>query len=107
MCNEWLNSFEVFLSDMGQKPSPKHSIERKRVNEGYNKDNCFWATPHQQAANKRNSNKTVGIYFYENKNYWEAQLTVNNVLVLRKRFNTEAEAIAARKAAEIEYKIYK
>lgn len=28
VCDRWLNSFENFLEDMGEPPTPKHSIER-------------------------------------------------------------------------------
>jgi hypothetical protein len=106
MSNEWLDSFEQFYEDMGERPSTKHSIERNRVNEDYSKENCRWATIHEQAANKRNSNKTVGVYLCKVSKKWKACLKINNKVVLNKSFKTEEEAIAARKAAEIEFNIY-
>lgn len=106
VCAEWLNSFEQFFADMGKRPSSKHSIERRKVNEGYNKDNCYWATPHEQAANKRNNSKTVGVRFNKKCEKWVARLEINKVLVLHKEFKTELEAIAARNQAEKEYNIY-
>jgi hypothetical protein len=54
VCERWL-SFENFLADMGQRPSPEHSLERKENNDGYHPDNCIWATPLEQANNKRRS----------------------------------------------------
>lgn len=51
VCEEWLNSFEQFLSDMGTKPSNKHSIERKDGTQGYTQHNCVWATPQEQSSN--------------------------------------------------------
>ncbi len=57
MCAEWRNSFETFLSDMGRRPSTKHTIERKDNNGNYCKDNCIWATREVQANNKRNNRR--------------------------------------------------
>ena len=51
MCDAW-NDFEVFLNDMGECPSPIHSIERINNALGYSPDNCMWATPVRQAYNR-------------------------------------------------------
>lgn len=55
ICKQWRESFKSFLSDMGLRPSLKHSIDRINVNGDYSPDNCRWATPSQQARNKRNN----------------------------------------------------
>jgi hypothetical protein len=54
VCDEWRNSFSAFLSDMGIRPSPNHSIERKNNDLGYSPDNCYWATKTEQQRNRRN-----------------------------------------------------
>jgi hypothetical protein len=54
VCERW-HSFENFISDMGQRPSPKHSIERRDNNGNYDPSNCKWATKVEQLYNKRNT----------------------------------------------------
>lgn len=55
ICKRWRNSFEDFLKDMGEHPSPGYSLERINNDKGYYKKNCRWATPKEQARNRRNN----------------------------------------------------
>lgn len=54
VCERW-NDFAAFYADMGPRPSPHHSIDRRNTNGNYEKDNCRWATPDEQANNRRTS----------------------------------------------------
>jgi len=55
-CERWLNSFENFIQDMGERPSLKHSLDRyPNMNGIYEPGNARWATPKQQQRNRRNT----------------------------------------------------
>lgn len=53
----WL-CFPKFAADMGPRPSPEHSLDRRDNDGPYAKTNCRWATKRQQARNRR-SNRIV------------------------------------------------
>jgi len=52
---DWVNSFECFLKDMGKKPNKNYSLDRINNNIGYSKENCKWSTKKEQSRNVRNN----------------------------------------------------
>lgn len=58
MFEPWRDSFELFLSYVGKKPTPIHSIDRINVNGNYEPGNVRWSTSKEQCNNRR-SNKLI------------------------------------------------
>lgn len=54
VCQRWIDSYQVFLGDMGRAPTPKHSIDRHPDKNGnYEPGNCRWTTQLEQMNNIR------------------------------------------------------
>lgn len=90
VCDRWVNSYENFIADMGQKPSPKHTIDRKDNNGDYEPSNCRWATQKEQ----NNNTSTNRIIEYEGQKMTVSEASEKSgikyaTLLRRVRHNTE------------------
>lgn len=54
ICKRWLDSFENFYTDMGERPK-QLSLDRINNDGNYEPSNCRWATAKQQMNNRSNT----------------------------------------------------
>lgn len=69
VCESWINSFECFLKDMGERPKNK-TLDRINPFGNYEPKNCKWATKKEQAENKRNKTLVLHNKEYISINEW-------------------------------------
>lgn len=77
--------FRQFLVDMGEKPGPKHTLERKDNDGPYSPENCCWATRKEQGANRAT---TVWVEFRGERRpftHWLRQLGIDKSHAMRIR----------------------
>jgi len=56
VCDRW-KKFELFLEDMGIKPTEKHQLDRIDNNGNYDILNCRWVTRLENCNNKNNNSR--------------------------------------------------
>lgn len=99
VCERW-HDFRNFVSDMGPKPLPKYTIERKNNDGDYEPSNCTWATRSEQCDNRRKfRNNTSGARgVVKTSAGWHARYDYEHTRYNIGWFKTNAEGVAAREA---------
>jgi hypothetical protein len=52
VCAAWRRDFWRFVRDMGERPSPRHTLDRIDGSKGYRPGNVRWALPREQSRNR-------------------------------------------------------
>lgn len=81
VCKRWSISFENFLSDVGLRPTSKHTLDRKRNSGNYTPSNCRWATYEQQNNNTRRNVLLEFIGEIHNVTEWSKIISVPRSLI--------------------------
>ena len=87
VCQEWQESFDNFLADVGAAPSFQHSIDRIDNTRGYEPGNVRWATSTEQCRNRSISILLTCNGETKCLNEWLRQTGLNNTLVRRRLFD--------------------
>lgn len=77
VCRRWRESFEAFLSDVGERPSQKHQLDRIDNGGHYEPGNVRWATLCQQAQNKTSNHNLTHNGKTQCINAWARELGID------------------------------
>lgn len=97
VCNAWLD-FNNFVSYIGLRPTPQHSLDRIDNDGDYEPGNVRWATKSEQNFNKRRLRKTkcssrgVTLTDKRYKRPYKAYIAVNGKSYYLGTYTTEEEA---------------
>jgi hypothetical protein len=87
VCEKWLNSYDNFLKDMGQRPEG-YTLDRIETNGNYEPGNCRWATWSVQRLNQRRNHlvtfhgETLLISEWAKKINMKRETLANRILTL-------------------------
>lgn len=83
VCHRW-RKFENFISDMGFRPSVKHTLERRDNNKDYCPSNCRWATQKEQQNHRRNNHLITRAGRTQTLQQWADELGMNRQMIYKR-----------------------
>lgn len=75
VCDEW-RDFANFAKDMGNPPTPDHTLDRISTNGDYTPGNCRWATSLTQQNNRRNNIRITHKDVEKSVSEWSRELHI-------------------------------
>lgn len=104
ICDEWINSYEQFLSDVGRAPNPKDSLDRIDNDGNYEPSNVRWTSNTIQSINQGTSSKNTsgckGVSWHKLAKKWRAYIQIHGEVIELGFFTDFNEAMCARKRGE-------
>lgn len=98
ICDEWINSFETFYADMGNRPDNSYSLERVNNSLGYTKENCIWTTAKSQCRNRRSNHLVTHKDKTQTIQAWSEEMGIrHDTLLWRLKNGWNVEAALTRK----------
>jgi hypothetical protein len=101
VCDEWrgYGGFARFISDMGERPSARHQIDRIDNNGNYEKINCRWVTASQNVKHRRNAAERIsefyGVGWNKKQKKWAAVFSRNGKTIHAGSFDNDEDASMA------------
>lgn len=83
VCDRWLNSFENFLEDMGERPSGL-SLDRINTDLNYTKENCRWTDWSTQMNNQRRTIQITHNGRTMSRSQWAREIGIDPNLIKKR-----------------------
>jgi hypothetical protein len=97
VCERWRLSFDDFATDVGERPSPKHQLDRRDNDIGYSPENVRWATSKEQNNNRRDNRRIEAFGITLTMAEWSDETGINyNTLWSRYRRGWDFEEMLSK-----------
>jgi hypothetical protein len=99
-------SIEEFINELGERPTPEHSVDRIDGNRNYEIGNVRWASKTEQSVNRRkqtnNKSGFIGVSYFQRDKKWKALVRKDRKQHYCGLFSTAIEAAKARDLKALE-----